>query len=187
MDKAVHVLPYRVSRLPSAARERELSPARMRESRTLGAAEPSVNAARAWAEVTCKVAGARGVLALRQAAERQSIPINNRSARGGWAPSFCANAGASIGGHAAIRFTEAVRRQRKRDNLMPTIEAPHGAFPFVGKGGLRPSPRLGMAANTVRIIKTAGSRGLKLIAKHPIGALSDRLWISAGPTNQPTL
>jgi hypothetical protein len=60
-----------------------------------------------------QVAGARGVLALRQAAERQSIPINNRSARGGWAPSFCANAGASIGGHAAIRFTEAVRPAAK--------------------------------------------------------------------------
>ena len=58
---------------------------------------------------------------------------------------------------------------------MPAIEAPLGAFPFVGKGGLRPSPRLGMAANTVRIIKTAGSRGLKLIAKHPIGVLSNRL------------
>jgi hypothetical protein len=159
MDKAVHVLPYRVSRLPSAARERELSPARMRESRTLGAAEPSVNAARAWAEVTCKVAGARGVLALRQAAERQSIPINNRSARGGWAPSFCANAGASIGGHAAIRFTEAVRPAAKTRQPDADHRSAARGLSVCRERGLRPSPRLGMAANTVRIIKTAGSRG----------------------------
>jgi hypothetical protein len=127
-----------------------------------------------------QVAGARGVLALRQAAERQSIPINNRSARGGCAPSFCANAGASIGGHAAIRFTEAVRPAAKTRQPDADHRSAARGLSVCRERGLRPSPRLGMAANTVRIIKTAGSRGLKLIAKHPIGALSDRLWISAG-------
>jgi hypothetical protein len=53
MDKAVHVLPYRVSCLrpplgKGSPRESDKDP----ESRTLGAAELSVNAATAWAELS---------------------------------------------------------------------------------------------------------------------------------------
>lgn len=56
MDNAVHVLPYGVSalRAPLGKGQRTVSTARMRESRNLGAAVLSVNAARAWAEVACK-------------------------------------------------------------------------------------------------------------------------------------
>jgi len=77
MDKAVHVLPYKVSRLrPPLARVRR----GCGKSRTLGAAEQSVNAGDSLGGGCVQVAGARGVLALRQAAERQSLPTNNRSA-----------------------------------------------------------------------------------------------------------
>jgi hypothetical protein len=55
MDKAVHVLPYRVSRLrPPLGNGSPCESGRMRESRTLGTADLSVNAATAWAEVACK-------------------------------------------------------------------------------------------------------------------------------------
>jgi len=111
-------------------KEARASPARMRESRTLGAAELSVNAGRERGNVW------RRHDEFSQALQRIAslTPTHPRAAA----------VGSRMGGPAAVWFAEAGRPgQRKRQNTMATIEPRLAALCACREEGLPPAPRPG--------------------------------------------